>query len=433
MPLLCTSGFHKWKWMYLKQNSCDVQLVCTRCRKTSGAVEVKHQWNKAYIKSDSCEMQETCPRCGATTGPINVVHEWEWIPRNPCIAEQVCKRCGATGQIDEKEHLWRKIYSPNSCEIRETCERCGASRIPLTGLTTFVGQETIKPSLIALIAAVQQKGEPLHHLLLCGQPGMGKTTLAQSIADEIRCPIRIVSGKAVPKAGDLAAILTSLRQGELLLIQQIESMRKPLVEVLVPAIADLTLDIIIGKGPSVRSIRLRLPHFTLIGTTSKPSQVDERLNSLMFAFDLAAYDVHEISQIIPSLAKQQGITIDSEAADLLAEYCNGCPGEASVLLKKAHEYAVAYAAGHITPAIVRDALAVFGPKSSSPSRERQPIPNDVRVFVWQRDGGRCVKCGSQENLEYDHIIPVSKGGSNTARNIQLLCEKCNRSKSVNIA
>jgi 5-methylcytosine-specific restriction endonuclease McrA len=148
---------------------------------------------------------------------------------------------------------------------------------------------------------------------------------------------------------------------------------------------------------------------------------------------LAAYDVHEISQIIPSLAKQQGITIDSEAADLLAEYCNGCPSEASVLLKKAHEYAVAYAAGYITPAVARDALAVFGSKSNSSSKERQPIPDDVKMFVWQRDGGRCVKCGSQENLEYDHIIPVSKGGSNTARNIQLLCEKCNRTKGAKIA
>jgi 5-methylcytosine-specific restriction endonuclease McrA len=210
-------------------------------------------------------------------------------------------------------------------------------------------------------------------------------------------------------------------------------MRKPLVEVLVPATADFILDITVGKGPSARNVKLNLPHFTLVGTTSKPSQVDERLSSLMFVFDFAAYDVHEIGQIVPSLASQQGIAIDSETADLLAEYCNGCPGEASVLLKKVHEYAIAYAAGHITPAIARDALAVFGPKSSSPSRERQPIPDDVRTFVWQRDGGRCAKCGSQENLEYDHIIPVSKGGSNTARNIQLLCEKCNRSKGANIA
>jgi len=225
----------------------------------------------------------------------------------------------------------------------------------------------------------------------------------------------------------------SVRAGELLLIQQIESVRKQVMEVLVPAAEDFALDIIIGKGPSARNVRLRLPHFTLVGTTSKLSQVDERLSSLMFAFDLATYDVHEISTIVSSFAKQQEIAIALEAADLVAEHCNGCPGEASVLLKKVHEYAIAYAAGHITPAVARDALAVFGSRSNSSSKERQPIPDDVKMFVWQRDGGRCVKCGSQENLEYDHIIPISKGGSNTARNIQLLCEKCNRTKGANIA
>jgi hypothetical protein len=121
-----------------------------------------------------------------------------------------------------------------------------------------------------------------------------------------------------------------------------------------------------------------------------------------------------------------------EATNLLAEQSNGCPGEALLVLKKVHEYAIAYADGQITSTIARDALAVFSSKNKSILLERQPISDDIKVFVWQRDGGRCAKCGSQEKLEYDHIIPISKGGSNTARNIQLLCEKCNRSKSANI-
>jgi len=432
MPFLCELGFHEWKWTYLEQNSCDIQLVCTRCRKTKGTVKFSHQWNKAYISSNSCEMQETCSRCGATRGPIDVMHAWEWIHRNPCVKEQVCKRCGTTGRIDEGEHLWRKIYKPNSCEIREICERCDTTRNPLIGLTTFVGQDTIKKSLITLMVAAQQEGEPLHHLLLCGQLGMGKATLAKAIADELGCPIRIVSSKAVRRAGDFAAILTNLRQGELLLVQQIESMRKPVVEVLVPAVADLAFDIIIGKGSGARSIRLKLPHFTLVGSTSKLSRVDEHLRSLMFLFEFTAYDVHEIGEIILSLAKQQSIAIDFEAANLMTGYCNGYPGEASLLLKRVHKYAIAFGSGHITPAIARDALVVFGPNDRSPARKRRPIPGDVKIFVWRRDGGRCVKCGSQEKLEYDHIIPLSKGGSNTARNIQLLCEKCNRSKGANI-
>jgi 5-methylcytosine-specific restriction endonuclease McrA len=131
-------------------------------------------------------------------------------------------------------------------------------------------------------------------------------------------------------------------------------------------------------------------------------------------------------------AKQQGITVDIEAVTLLAERCEGCPGEALALLRKVQDYAIARATGRITPAVARDALTIFGRRSSSP-RERQPIPDDVKMSVWQRDGGRCVKCGSQENLEFDHIIPVSKGGSNTARNLQLLCEKCNRAKGGNLA
>lgn len=433
MRVLCKLGFHEWKWKYLKQNSCDIQLVCTQCHRTKGAVEVKHQWNKAYISSDSCEMQETCSRCGATTGPINVVHEWEWIARNPCTREQVCKRCGTSGQIDEREHRWRRIYRPNSSEIQETCERCGTTRSPLAGLTTFVGQEAIKRSLIVLVVAAQQKRESLHHLLLCGQPGMGKTTFAKTIADEMRCPIKIVSGKAVQGPGDLASILINLAAGGLLLIQQIESMHNSVIEELVPATEDFHFDIVIDKGPEARRVKLALASFTLVGTTSNLSRVDEQLRNLMFVFDFAAYDVCEIGEIILSLAKQQGIAIDVGIANLLAEYCNGCPGEASVLLKKVHAYALAYAAGRMTPAIARDALALFGHKSSVPTRERLPIPDDVKMFVWQRDGGRCVQCGTQENLEYDHIIPVSKGGSNTARNIQLLCEKCNRSKGPNIA
>lgn len=132
MPLLCGLGLHEWKWKYLKQNSCNVQLVCTQCRKTKGAVKVKHQWNKAYANPNSCEMQEKCTRCGATTGPVNVVHEWKLETLNPCATEQVCIRCGAIGNIDEKEHLWEKIYAkPNSCEMQETCGRCGTTRGPL--------------------------------------------------------------------------------------------------------------------------------------------------------------------------------------------------------------------------------------------------------------------------------------------------------------
>ena len=378
-------------------------------------------------------MHERCSRCGAIKGHVDVVHEWEWIHRNPCVKEQVCKRCGATGQIDEKEHQWRRIYKPNSYEIQETCKSCGITRTYPSAFSTFIGQEEIKPGLMTLIVAACQKTEALHHLLLCGQPGMGKATLAKVIATEMGVNIKVTSGPAIGRPSDLYAILTNLQGGDILFIDEIHRLGKTIEEVLYSAMEEYALDIIIGKGLSARSVRLKLPKFTVIGTTSKPSQVDERPGNLMFMFDFTPYDLAEIGKIIFSSATQQGIDIKLEAANLLAEHSNGCPAEALLVLEKVHVYAIAYADGHITPAIARDALAIFGSKSNSPLFERQSISDGVRMFVWQRDGGHCVKCGSQENLEYDHIIPVSKGGSNTARNIQLLCEKCNRSKGANIA
>lgn len=285
---------------------------------------------------------------------------------------------------------------------------------------------------MTLVAAARKKGEPLHHLLLCGQLGMGKVTLAKIIAAEMGVNTKITSGKTIEKLENFENCLYNLHAGDFLIIEQIKSMRKLVLNVLVPAMANFMFDFIVGKGPSARNIKIKLPRFTVVGTTSKPSQIDERLKSLMFAFNFTPYDKFEVGKIISLFATQQEINIGMEATNLLAEQSNGCPGEALLVLKKVHEYAIAYADGQITSTIARDALAVFSSKNKSILLERQPISDDIKVFVWQRDGGRCAKCGSQEKLEYDHIIPISKGGSNTARNIQLLCEKCNRSKSANI-
>lgn len=442
MPVLCELGLHEWQWQYLKQNSCDRQLVCTRCGRTKGTVETVHEWNKTYVSSGSCEMQETCSRCGETTGPISIMHEWAWIARSPCITEQVCRRCGATGQTDETEHDWRRIYKPHSCEIQDTCERCGTSRRPPTGLTTFVAQDPIKQSLIALIVVARNANVALDHLLLCGPPGMGKATLARSVADEMGVGFRTVVGGTAPKASDLAATLTNLRGGDVLLIDEIQRMPRMVAEMLYPAMEDFALDIVIGKGPGARSIRLKLPHLTIVGTTSRPPQVDPRLRHSMMVYEFSPYDIHQIGQIILSQAAQQDIAISSDAAALLAKSSGGIPGTASILLKRVHTHAIAFSDGQITSSVVEESLASYGFGTGSPipdaaqngsHKGRPPIPDDVKMFVWQRDGGSCVKCGSQENLEFDHVIPLSKGGSNTARNLQLLCERCNRSKGAAIA
>lgn len=313
---------------------------------------------------------------------------------------------------------------------------------PQPHLATLVGQELIKQSLRVRIDTAQQQGHPLPHMLLCGLPEMGKATFANAVANEMGVSIRSFSGDSIPKAGDLVAFLTNLRTGELLLVEHVELTKKSLLDILVEVITDFSVEISLGKGPSSHNVNLKLPVFTLIGTTSNLKKVDRRLLHLMILYELASYNVDQMSQIMLLLASKQGIALDSETASLLAEYSEGCPGNASILLRRVHDYATAFATGQMTSAIVRDALVSLGYESRLPNSvgvteglhsERQPIPDDVKIFVWRRDGGQCVKCGSQEKLEYDHIIPISKGGSNTARNLQLLCEKCNRLKGANIA
>jgi Holliday junction resolvasome RuvABC ATP-dependent DNA helicase subunit len=392
-----------------------------------------HDWGKAWLRKDSCEIQEQCSKCKAVRGPVVALHDWEWIQRTPHLSQQVCKRCSAIGQEIEKEHTWNVIYKPNSYEIQKTCELCGITETYSSGFSTFIGQDDIKQSLMTLVVAGRKKGETLHHILLCGQPGMGKVTLAKIVASEMGVNFKFISGNAIEKVGDFAAVLTNLRAGDFLIIEQIETLRKQILDVLVSAMTDFSLEIVIGKGSSARNIKLKLPHFTVVGTSSKLSQANKQLGNLMFSFNFNPYPKHEIGRIISLSARQQGIIIEDKASDLLADQSHGNLSEALLALKKVKEYAIAYSDGQITESIAKKTLAMFGSNNSnSPVFKRESIPDEVKIFVWQRDGGRCAKCGSQEKLEYDHIIPVSKGGSNTARNIQLLCESCNRLKSANI-
>lgn len=300
-------------------------------------------------------------------------------------------------------------------------------------LSEFIGQEKIKESLVVLITTAKKRGEALDHILFSGSSGHGKTMLAKIAANEMGVNIEVASGSSIARAGDLAAILTNLKGNDVLFIEEIHRLSRASAEVLYPAMEDFELDIVIGKGPSARSIRLKLPRFTIIGATTRLMQVNERLTDLMLVYDFAPYTVDDLGRILLSLAKQQGINIDTQAANIVAEGSNGSPGRAATLLKKMHKIALAHAAGIITPEIAKSSLSLFGSVDTLPARNRQPISDDIKIFVWQRDNGCCVMCGSQENLEFDHIIPVSMGGSNTARNIQLLCEKHNRSKGGNLA
>ncbi|MBC8262568.1 MAG: AAA family ATPase [Anaerolineales bacterium] len=204
---------------------------------------------------------------------------------------------------------------------------------PPLSLSMYVGQEVIRHDLRLRIDRARMHAGAVPHLLLCGPREMGKATLAHAIAVEMDVGIRQCHSAAIEREGDLATILTELRGEDILLIEEIESLPRPVVSTLASAIGDYALDIVIGKGLSAREIRLQLPWFTIIGTTSRPSQVDNRLHRWMIVYDLAPYDVREISEIIQLLAKQERVTIEPDAAHLLAEYCDGRPGNARALTK----------------------------------------------------------------------------------------------------
>lgn len=303
----------------------------------------------------------------------------------------------------------------------------------------FIGQDAIMADLQPRIDAARKRGRALEHLLLCGDEGMGKATLAQYAAYIMRVNIRITRGDAIGRAGDMAAILTNLKTGDILLIENIELLRRELVEVLFPILEDYGIDIVIGKGASARSIRLKLPPFTVIGTTSIPLKVDKRLfRQFVAVYEFSPYKASEIATIASRFCIEELNLhhVEDAALDLLASQCNGRASDTIALIKKIFTYGDITTAEGLTLSVAQNGLAKYG-RSQSPvhptdTQSRERIPEGVRIEVWRRDGGKCARCGSREKLEYDHIVPVSRGGSNTARNIELLCESCNRKKSNHI-
>ena len=306
-------------------------------------------------------------------------------------------------------------------------------------LKDFIGQDRLKENLAILIGAARARGEALEHVLFYGPPGLGKTTLAHVIAAEMETDIKTTAGQVIEVAGDLAAILTNLRHGDILFIDEIDRIKRMMVEILCPAMEDRALDLLIGDGPSARNVRLPLPPFTIVGETTRLEKLDPGLRARFGAtYRLDFYSLDAMEAIVKRSAGVLGVTITEDAAQEIGKRSGGTPKVANQLLRRARDYAQVKSDGRISRQMAEAALTLYGVDplaSGSPKTRsaRQPIPDDVKMFVWKRDGGRCVNCGSKEKLEYDHIIPVSKGGSNTARNLQLLCETCNRSKGGNLS
>ncbi|MGN1351986.1 MAG: Holliday junction branch migration DNA helicase RuvB [Clostridia bacterium] len=224
-------------------------------------------------------------------------------------------------------------------------------------LREYIGQTKVKENLKVYIEAAKKRGEPLDHVLLYGPPGLGKTTLANIIATEMNSNIRITSGPAIEKPGDLAALLTNLAPNDVLFIDEIHRLNKSVEEILYPALEDFNLDIIIGKGPSARSIRLDLPKFTLVGATTKAGSLTTPLRDRFgIVHRLELYDTGELKTIVKRSAEIMNIAIDEEGAIEIARRSRGTPRIANRLLKRVRDYALILGDGNINLKIAKTAL-----------------------------------------------------------------------------
>ncbi|MCL4394382.1 MAG: Holliday junction branch migration DNA helicase RuvB [Chloroflexi bacterium] len=225
-------------------------------------------------------------------------------------------------------------------------------------LTEYIGQHKVKDNLAILIEAAKGRGEAIDHVLLYGPPGLGKTTLATIIAHEMQVSIKTTSGPAIERPGDLAAILTNLHPGDVLFVDEVHRLNRAVEEVLYPAMEDFTLDLIVGKGPSARSIRLPLPHFTLIGATTRFAMLSAPLRDRFGAvYRLDFYDLKAMEEIVRRSAGILNVPIDEEGVGEIARRARGTPRVANRLLKRVRDYAQVRANGEITAAVAREALA----------------------------------------------------------------------------
>ena len=280
-------------------------------------------------------------------------------------------------ELDFENRILSGTYTPEDSEtdysLRPKC------------LDDYIGQTKAKENLRIYINAAKGRGDSLDHVLLYGPPGLGKTTLSTIIASEMNVNIRVTSGPAIEKQGDLAAILTNLAPGDILFIDEIHRLSKGVEEILYPAMEDFALDIIIGKGPSARSIRIDLPHFTLIGATTRAGQLTSPLRDRFgVLMRLELYSADELAQIVTRSAGILGIGISHDGAYEIASRSRGTPRIANRLLKRVRDFAQVKGSGTIDSNIANYALGCLDiDELGLDSIDRRMLETIIRLY----DGG----------------------------------------------
>ena len=251
-------------------------------------------------------------------------------------------------------------------------------------LSEFVGQAQLRQHLEILLEAARRRNEAVDHLLFAGPPGLGKTTIAGIVASELGVPLRVTSGPALERAGDLASVLTNLEAGDVLFIDEIHRLNRVVEEVLYPAMEDFQLDIVIGRGPSARSIRLELPRFTLVGATTRTGLITGPLRDRFgFVARLDYYAVDELEAIVSRAARILGVVIDPEGAAEVARRSRGTPRIANRLLRRVRDFAEVRSNGRVTLDTARAGLALFEVDEAGLDK----VDRAILTAVCQRFGG----------------------------------------------
>lgn len=290
--------------------------------------------------------------------------------------------------------LEEKFSSGENDETFETSLR------PKT-LTEFIGQDDIKENLSIFLEAAKKRNEPIEHVLLYGNPGLGKTTLANIIANEMGSQIRVTSGPALEKIGDLAAIISNLGRGDVLFIDEIHRMNKTIEEILYPAMEDYALDLIVGKGPTARTLRLNLEKFTIIGATTRLSLLSSPLRDRFgVTHHLNFYTQNDINQILTRSADLLHVAIDQEALDLLSVRSRRTPRIANRLLRRVRDYVQVKADGCVSGELCQKALEMLNVDHEGLDQtDRRILETIMEKFSGGPVGLSTIAAATQEEVE----------------------------------